>query len=107
MSIMLPRYIQLSLLMYVWPIEGHAAASLQMRDSSFSLHNVGHALLFCARLVNFLRAFGQVQVVLGAFMAEPIFCFTILLLVLGLFMFGRPSYCGFTIIQQLVRIESD
>jgi len=32
--VMLPRYIQLSLLMYVWPIEGHAAASLQMRDSS-------------------------------------------------------------------------
>lgn len=77
--------------MYVWPIEGHAAASLQMRDSSFSLRNVGHALLFCARLVNFLRAFEQVQVVRGAFMAETIFCFAKLLLLLGLFMLGWPS----------------
>lgn len=48
--------IKLSLLMYLWPIEGHAAASLQMREWScmlISAHNMGRVLLFCTRLVLF------------------------------------------------------
>jgi len=88
--VMLPRYN--CPCWCTWPIEGHAAASLQMRDSSFSLHNVGHALLFCARLVNFYGPLGRFRLSEWLLWLKQYFCFAILLLLLCLF--GRPSYCG-------------